>query len=358
VVREVRRSVVLGGLVCLAAAASGVGVVTVGSGSSGSSAATAATGTEPTVTVRRGSLVETTTSSGSLEYAGGRDLATEVAGTLTWLPSPGRVVGEGETLYRIDTRPVVRLDGRVPAWRDLGPEVTDGPDVRQLERGLRDLGYADDHDLAVDADWTDATSAAVRDWQEDLGLDETGTLPLGSIVFADGDLRVSGQSAVVGDRVAPGTPVLSVSGTERRVTVSLETTQRHLAPIGAKVSLDFPDGTSVDGRVVDVETVAADADTEESLQVTVQPVGGRSVRRVDHQLDGTSVQVTLSDTLARGVLVVPVTALLALPAGGYAVEVVDGASSRTVPVTTGGFADASVAVDGELAVGDEVVVTP
>lgn len=352
-----RRAVAMGGALC-AAVAGVVGAVTaVGSPDDDPSGATG-TSAEATAAVRRGDLVETTSAGGSLEYADARTLTSEVAGTVTWLPASGRVVEEGEALYRVDTRPVVRIDGTVPAWRDLGPDVSDGQDVRQVEEALRALGYADDHDLAVDADWTWATSAAVSDWQEDLGVEETGTLPLGSVVFTDGDLRVSGRTADVGDRVAPGTPVLDVSGTERRITVSLETTQRHLAPLGGEVSLEFPDGTSATGRVIDVETVPADAETEESLTVTVRPTGERSEKRVADQLDGTSVQVTFSDTVAKGVLVVPVTALLALSDGGYAVEVVDGSSTRTVPVTTEGFGDASVAVAGDLSAGDDVVVTP
>lgn len=352
-----RHTIIIGGVAC--AATSAVAGVVAAVGSTGEDPAAAVATTDPsTAPVHRGDLVETTSAGGSLEYAGARDLVAQLAGTLTWLPSSGRVVEEGSILYRVDTRPVVRLDGTVPAWRDLGAGVADGPDVRQVEEALRDLGYAEDHDLAVDSEWTWATSAAVRDWQEDLDVEETGTLPLGSVVFTDGDLRVSGRAADVGDRVAPGAPVLDISGTARRVTVSLETTQLHLAPIGGKVSLSFPDGISADGRVVDVETVPGDAETEESLKVAVELTGERSARKAGDQLDGTSVQVTFSDTVARDVLVVPVTALLALSDGGYAVEVVDDGSTRTVPVTTAAFADVSVAVEGDLRVGDDVVVTP
>lgn len=351
-----RRLVITGTAVCVAAAAGVVGLVSAEGSDRSSDPEPRA---DATAEVRRGNLVETTSAGGSLEYAGSHDLGSGLPGTVTWLPRTGRVVKEGGVLFEVDTTPVLRLDGEVPAWRDLGPDVTDGIDVRQLERALRDLGYPEDYDMEVDQDWTWVTTEAVEDWQEDLGVEETGTLPLGSVVFSDGDLRVSGRLVDLGASVQPGTPVLETSGVRRRVTVSLETTQRHLAPLGGDVELDFPDGASARGRIVDVETVpAADEQAEETLSVTVEPLGERSERRVAEQLDGASVLVSFADTIAKDELLVPVTALFALEEGGYAVEVVDGSESRMVPVGTEAFADSLVAVTGDLEPGDTVVVTP
>jgi hypothetical protein len=354
-----RTLLIVGGAVAVVATAAGaVGVV--GGGTDDPAAdAVETTATGPTASVTRGDLVESTSTTGALSYAEARELLTGLAGTLTWLPASGRVIGEGEALYRIDTTPVVRLDGAVPAWRDLGPEVSDGRDVRQLEKALLRLGYGDDHDMAADGEWTWVTTLAVEQWQEDRGLEETGELPLGTVVFTDGDVRVSGRVAEVGTQVQPGTPVLDVSGVDRLVTLSLDTTQRNLAPIGGKVDLDFPDGTTARGAITELEVVpAADDQSEETLAVTVVPTGERSVARVSEQLDGASVLVTTTDVLAEDVLIVPVTALLALSDGGYAVDVVEDGATRSVPVETDGFADSSVAVTGDLAEGDEVVVTP
>jgi hypothetical protein len=47
------------------------------------------------------------------------------------------------------------------------------------------------------------------------------------------------------------------------------------------------------------------------------------------------------------VLAVPVVALLALPKGGFGGEVVDGATTRIVPVRTGMFAAGRVEVRGK-----------
>lgn len=345
---------VAGGAVLVVASAAGVAGVVTAEGDD-PTAETTTTGSA-TAKVRRGDLVETTSASGSLEYADSRELASELAGTVTWLPATGRVVEEGEALYRVDTTPVLRMDGRVPAWRALGPDVSDGVDVKQLERALLDLGYGEDYDMAADGEWTWVTTLAVEELQEDLGLEETGELPLGSVVFSDGDLRVSGRLVDVGAGVQPATPVLEISDVDRRVTVGLEPSQRHLAPVGGEVELEFPDGTSARGRIVDVELVPATEEQEETLTVTVEPLGKRSEKRVGEQLDGASAQVSFTDTLAEKVLIVPVTALVALE-DGYAVEVVeDDGSTRLVEVTAHGFADTSVAVEGDLAEGDEVVV--
>ena len=42
------------------------------------------------------------------------------SGTLTWLPSAGQVIRQGQVLYKTDNgSPVVLLYGQVPAWRAL-----------------------------------------------------------------------------------------------------------------------------------------------------------------------------------------------------------------------------------------------
>lgn len=351
-----RVRLVAGTAACVVAGAGAVAalVSTQGADPADGAAPTHATSTVP---VRRGDLVDTTSASGSLEYGDVRDIASEVAGTVTWLPPTGELIREGAVLYRVDTVPVLRLDGTVPAWRALGPGVSDGADVKQLEAALLDLGYGVDHDMTADGEWTWVTTLAVQQWQEDLGLEETGELALGTVVFSDGNLRVGGPLVDVGTRVQPTTPVLEVSGVDRRVTVSLEPSRRSLVPVGGSAHLDFADGATARGRIVDVEIVpAADDQSEDSLAVTVEPVGRRSLKRVAKQLDGASVQVSFTVTVAQDVLIVPVTALVAVR-DGYAVEVLeDGGSSRMVAVTTDGFADSSVAVVGDLAADDEVVV--
>ena len=354
-----RRALALGTVASLS-----VGVMAAGCGvlDDPSGGTDAAGQTDPvTIEVVRGNLVETTTTSGRLEYTGTRDLASLVAGTVTWLAPEGRTVGNGEPLYRVDDSPVFLLTGRVPAWRDLRPDVSDGVDVLQLERALQALGHTDDLDMAVDGDWTWVTTIAVKRLQEDLGLDETGTVALGTVVFNRSPVRVAAHSVDAGAQVQTGITVLQVSATTRSVKLSLEPTQKHLVPRKAQVDLEFPDGATSRGRVTSVEQVAGDETTDESLEVIVRLTPRPGQRpAVRSQLDGASVQVGLSHTVAENVLIVPVQALVALADGGYGVEVVgaDGMTSY-VRVTTGAFADTDVEVRSpKLSEGTRVVVAP
>ena len=74
-------------------------------------------------------------------------------------------------------------------------------------------------------------------------------------------------------------------------------------------------------------------------------------------LDEAPVTVTVVTDRRDGVVAVPVTSLLALVEGGYAVEVADpGGGTHLVAVVPGFFADDLVEVSGDVAPGDRVVV--
>jgi hypothetical protein len=63
--------------------------------------------------------------------------------TVTSMPvRPGDRVWPGHVIAEIDGRPVLLLQGRLPAYRDLH-EGDAGPDVRQLQEALGRLGYPD-----------------------------------------------------------------------------------------------------------------------------------------------------------------------------------------------------------------------
>jgi len=69
------------------------------------------------------------------------------------------------------------------------------------------------------------------------------------------------------------------------------------------------------------------------------------------------VSVSIVSAQARGVLAVPVSALVALAGGGYAVEVAHGGAVRLVAVQTGLFSQTLVQVSGAgLTVGTRVEV--
>ena len=142
--RLVLAAVGAAGLVVVAA----VAAVTVGSGSSSAEAATP-DGAAATVEVERRDLVLRDDVDGTLGYADARTLTAGAPGVVTRLREEGTVVTRGQVLYEVNAEGVRLLYGTMPLWRRLGPRVSDGRDVEQLERNLVELGH-DPQGMTVD----------------------------------------------------------------------------------------------------------------------------------------------------------------------------------------------------------------
>jgi peptidoglycan hydrolase-like protein with peptidoglycan-binding domain len=303
--------------------------------------------------VQRRDLVERETFDGSLGFADEQALASARAGTITWIADEGSTIRRGDPLYAVDERPVSLMFGEVPAYRSLSSGI-EGRDVRQLQRNLLALGFDDGGDLEVNGEFDADTAEAVRDWQEDLGLDRTGVVELGDVVFASGPRRM-GQHVLEEGSSAAG-QVATITSLERTVTIALDASDQDLVSEGDRVQVELPGGERISGRIGEVGKVAEsdprDAEAEPTVEVTVRLVG-----RVKTDLDQAPVDVDVQTSREDGVLAVPVEALLAIAEGGYGVEVVD-APGRThlVGVDTGTFADGWVEVSGtDVSEGLEVV---
>ena len=298
-----------------------------------------------TAAVERRDLVDRESVDGTLGYADAAALLAGAAGVVTGLPEPGNVIRRGEALYRLGDEPAAwLLYGALPACRDFSSGMTDGEDVRQLERNLRALGHDPDGDMTVDDDWDWATTAAVLGFQDERGLTEDGTLARGEIVFRDGAARVGELRAALGQSVAPGAQIADLSTTRRVVTVDLEATRQSLAREGATVTVDMPGGRTARGRIEEVGKVAeqpADEEGEPTIEVTIA-LRGRAAR--GRGFDQAPVDVGLEADRRRDVLVVPVTALLARAGGGFAVETADGG---LIDVEPGTYAEDYVEVAGD-----------
>jgi peptidoglycan hydrolase-like protein with peptidoglycan-binding domain len=342
----VKRGVIFSGVALVAVAAAGVAAVGLG-GDRADGTEEPSTQPAATTQVSRETLVQATTVEGELSHGDPVPLASHAQGTVTWLPATGATIERGETLLRADERPVVLLYGTLPLYRPLAAGV-EGADVKQFERNLRELGYTG---FTVDDEYTTSTANAVKRWQEDLGVTETGTVDASLVVVASGAVRVAELTARVGSPA--GGEVYTFTGTTRIVTVPVDAAEAAWAVKGATVTVTLPDGKEVAGKVASVGTVA----TEDSDQD--QPPGSTGT-------DGAQIQVTVTvaDQRALGalrqspvdvayvaerredVLTVPVAALLALAEGGYGVEVVEGGASRYIAVDVGLFADGRVEVSG------------
>jgi len=314
-------------------------------------------------TVARQTLTSQTSVSGTLGYAGTYDVINQARGTLTAAPAIGQVIHQGQVLYRVDGKPVVLLYGSTPAYRALaeGSTASDvsGPDVRQLNHDLVALGYASKADLDPNSDeFSWATKAAVEKLQDDLDVDETGSLALGQIVFLPAAIRITSVVATVGGQAGSG-PLLKATSTARQVIVALDAAQQSTVRVGDQVVITLPDNRATPGRVASVGKVATvpsgSSSSTPTIEVHIAPTHPASTGR----LDQAPVQVSITTDTVRDALVVPVNALLSLAGGGYAVEVAADEVRRLVPVSLGLFDDSDglVQITGAgIRAGQHVVV--
>lgn len=308
-----------------------------------------------TAAVSEQDLAATESWPGKLGHGKPFQIKAKGQGTLTDILDQNERVKRGTELYRLDETPVVALIGRLPMYRDLASGA-EGADVKQLEQNLAKLGY---EGFTVDDEFTWYTAAAVKEWQEDLGIDETGAVGEPDVVFVPRSGQVDGVQAALGDEITPGTEVVGVSSSDQIVSLEVDVADRDLVDVDTEVAVRLPGGEEVIGTVTgasvvedtsggddggggggDEEDPGAD-DTITQVEVTLE-------NKVDEALQGSPADVVVDVESREGVLVVPVTALLALAEGGFGLEVVNKDGTTTiVAVAAGLFADGMVEVAGD-----------
>jgi multidrug efflux pump subunit AcrA (membrane-fusion protein) len=348
-------------LTAAAVAALAGGAIWAFAGTESGSATTESSDPAATATVERRDLVQRETVSGTLSFADAATLYAQGQGTVTALREPGSIVTRGQALYWLDGKPVTLMYGKVPMWRRLDERASDGPDIEQLERNLVALGYDPDGEIEIDDEWDSATEAAVKRWQDDKGLPETGSVEPGQIVFFSGARRVGQLKTTRGAVLQPAAELFETTSTRRIVTVDLDADTLSLASVGDRVVVGLPDGRSVGGTISSVSAVAesetdpqSGEQTDPTVPIEIRIAPGVKTGRLDH----TPVDVSFEKERVKNALTVPVSALLALAEGGFAVEVVDGpGSTHLVRVEPGMYADTFVQISGDgIKKGMKVVV--
>ncbi|MFF3317454.1 peptidoglycan-binding protein [Streptomyces sp. NPDC003035] len=306
-----------------------------------------------TAPVTRGDLSNSSQQDGTLGHLGERTIkAGGRAGTLTWLAPTGSVIERDGRLYEVDGVPVRLMYGAEPMYRTL-KTGDKGKDVRQWEENLAALGFTG---FDVDEEYTAKTAAAVKRWQKSHDLKQTGTVGPDHIAFAGSAVRVKDAGGAAEDRIAPGdqitpgAPVLDVTGSERVVRFALPVPEAGLAKVGTRVSVRLPDGTEAAGKVSAVgKTASAGEDPQNpqdktpKIDITVSFDQPGKIKGIDQS----PVTVDLTGETRRNILSVPVNALLALPDGGFGVQVVENGTARDVKVELGMFGQGRVEVSGD-----------
>jgi Putative peptidoglycan binding domain len=306
------------------------------------------------------------TSTGNSTPGGGANAAATTATTastpaeiVTALPALGKVITRGAPLYEVNgaVGPVL-LFGARPAWRDLSTASENGVDILQLEENLSAMGFTHSGALVVDDDFTSSTASAVRDWQEALGVDETGTVAASDIWFGPGDVRVASITGALGDSASSS--VMTVTGTQQLIHVDLDVANVAYVKEGQTLDVTLADDSVVSGKVVALSKAAVTSTSTggggggggATTTTTTVSLDIKLDAQAKNVVEATEVSIELVTSSVDNALSVPTSALLALAEGGYALELSDG---KLVGVTPGKYADGFVEISGDIAEGDAVV---
>ena len=245
-----RRNRQLAAALALVAVVAVVLVIVLSNGSSPNGGSGQTPSYSGTVMVQRRNLVSTDTESGTLSYANPQTVYNRLSGTITWLPSAGRLIKPGHALFDVDNAPVLLMSGKTPAFRDLTSSDSDGPDILELNQNLVELGY-DPDGIVVDDTWQAGTTAGVEALQKAEGQDETGTLALGQVVFLPGAQLVATVAGTVGSTGGGGTSASLSDPLSHAEFVSDTTTSTDAATTGTTTAGTSATGTSATGTSTD-----------------------------------------------------------------------------------------------------------
>lgn len=126
-------------------------------------------------------------------------------GVITTLLVRNTQLNEGDVMLAASGRPVFVLQGEVPVYRDLVPGIS-GDDVRQLEDGLKRLGFDPG---PVDGTYDEQTSAAVADWYTSAGFQPFGPTAeqLANIRTLEQELAVAMNNKFAADAAVAAAPL-------------------------------------------------------------------------------------------------------------------------------------------------------
>jgi len=329
------------------------------------------TSAAPTTTVTRGLLEKAQSVTGRVGYGGAVTISARGSGIITWLPRVGATVARGGQLYRVDDRPVSLFLGELPLYRTLRdpaaakasagdephrpkkktppPPPPTGNDVDLVATNLADLGFY--HGTTSGASYGWYLAHAVAEWQESLGEEATGVISPDDVAVNRGPVRVASVDAHLGEPAAE--PVLSVTATRKVITLQVPKTVATGLHHGQRITVTLGSGARLRTRVQSIGQPSTDTNDDGSSDTPTAPVVVTAIRpkKVDRAPLG-PVTARIVTASRKHALRVPVTALLALAGGGYALERPD---HSLVPVTLGMVSDGAVQVHG-IEAGAKVLV--
>ncbi len=268
-------------------------------------------------------------------------------GDVVFLPGPAQVL---QTLASVGN----------PAGGDVmniaTGDAAHGEDVRQLEEALIALGFNVDGDIVADGVFAPENIKSVLTFQAAAGLEPDSIINLGEVVFLPGSVRVTSQLAFKSSGVGAGSPLLGISLSEKVVRIDLPADDQGLLAVGDAVTVEMPDQSLVPATVAFVaQTATAVANGPVTFEVRIE----LDDPAVAAGLDEAPVDVIVVSDSVDDVMAIPVSALVALLEGGYAVEKdTGGGDIQLVAVEVGFFGSNNMiaVISDQLQPGDRVVV--
>ncbi len=312
-----------------------------------------------TAEVVRRDLIDTEEFSGTLGYGDPEALHTNTSGVVTGrLPTEGDVLGVGDVLFEVNSYPVVLLRGERPMYRPFERDMEEGPDVEQLEQALADMRLPGYEDMTIDEDFTRVTEDLVEEWQNRLGVEKTGVIDMGFVVFIEAPIRISSVNVIEGQTISAQAAAFTITGQDQEIVSNLDPADAEIVNRLDRVEVELPDGRVTPGAVAEVARVATrltnpqtGAPGDPTIEVIIVLLDGEASAR----FDAAPVDWTITKEVTPNALVVPASALIATVDGGFSVEVVQEGATTLVPVEVGTFVDAFVEITGgDLEVGDLV----
>ena len=282
----------------------------------------------------------------------GQPPAGVTAALITRLPAPaGRVLKPGDVVVEVSGRPVFFLPGRLPAYRNLQPGDT-GPDVTQLQEGLRSAGLSDNDPTGT---FGSSTTAALSSLYGRSGYqpDKSGGLPTSAVDYVN-----SARSTVV---------VANASVGDDASKVDIELARGDLDVIVDETTADAP--FLHQGAAVDLVAELIGKTASGRITQVLSGQGGAPARAIvtpDKPLTsewaGQDVRVSVSTTAgSQAVLAVPVSAIsLDGNASPHIVALQTDGTQHDEPVTVGatggGYAQITPRDSSAVTVGTQVVI--
>ena len=322
-------------------------------------------------------------SSKALESAKAQRLALDEAATVADLNNANKALESAKASLRLAEHnsdeligmmmATVAMYGEHPAWRSFETGMSAGDDIYQLEQNLVSLGYDKDKSILIDREFDENTHKAVEAMQSLMGVSVTGKLSFKDILFIPGPsvVQYSSSHTELGAMIVTTNPVLGLIPIEKvieksgepevtkslqKVNSSIEVANQDLVGVGLSVSIELPDENIIAGTISDIGEIAViplGNQGEPYLEIVI------AIDEVESFPEWTGATVTVSVTkkLASDVLAAPVTSLLAVLGGGYAIEIIENGLTKLVPVSVGLYADGYVEIDGDgIKEGTEVIV--